>query len=316
MFMADMNRSGQRPSLPPMPALPGFAPVPYRAPDRYLHVIQSGAQPTSLMNWPQPAHSQPIGPLQVYHQIRQQPHELQHNAMPVAAESTNRYPQPPKAKKPKVQPPKANIPSSLISDLAKARQEASTLTDFTITWGDRKWNVHRLVLHLNSSVLRKACSGAFKESQTKELDLSGDPEDAVEALIDYMYRFDYEIPDLPSGEVSSELAFHVLVVVIADKYNMKSFQDLATAKFRAIAESIGVNDQDLTEAATIAYAAQLPTSEIRKIIATTAFSKPDYFMPEEPATSAFGTYMESEPALAIDIARASLSRKSEATDHR
>ena len=35
-------------------------------------------------------------------------------------------------------------------------------------------------------------------------------------------------------------------------------------------------------------------------------------MPEEPETSAFGTFMESEPALATDIARAALSYKFEA----
>lgn len=94
-------------------------------------------------------------------------------------------------------------------------QNAPTLSDFTIVCGNRSWEVHRVILHLHSSVLGKACGGTFQEAHTATIDLSEDPEIAVEAMVEYMYNFDYDV--CFSLSKTPTLSAHVEVAIIADK---------------------------------------------------------------------------------------------------
>ncbi|KAM3419962.1 hypothetical protein BST61_g3278 [Cercospora zeina] len=93
------------------------------------------------------------------------------------------------------------------------------LADFVIVCGDKRWNVHRLVRALHSDVLCETCSNGFRESQEKMLDLSADHQpEIIEALIDYMYSFEYSVPCAHPVEM---MEFNVHLAILADKYNIR-----------------------------------------------------------------------------------------------
>lgn len=102
-------------------------------------------------------------------------------------------------------------------------------SDFTVKTTAGSISVHRLILSLHSSVLAKACKGEFRETSQACIDLQHEPAACVEAMIYYMYHFDYNLPDT---EAYNPSAFHVNMAVIADKYDiMVCLEDTWISKF-------------------------------------------------------------------------------------
>lgn len=187
------------------------------------------------------------------------------------------------------------------------------LTDFVIICGDRRWGVHRLVLALHSDVLGKACSNGFKvnqiriytswasltarqESREATVDLSADhqPEE-IEALIEYMYTFNYSPGPLGQSEL---VELHINMAVLADKYNIKGLQQLATDAFRLVLPDTAVS---LAFAASRAYAAPIATKEICEAICAAVAKRTELLDNEEGKSLV--QVMEENGSFAVDVAR-------------
>lgn len=140
--------------------------------------------------------------------------------------------------------------SALCGNLARFL-DSPDLSDFAITSNGARWNVHRLVLSLHSDVLNKACDNEFKEGRDRVLDLSVHAKEHVEALVQYLYKLDYNIETkakVKAEEDSSEgvdgsaneskvnegrqLCLHVSICVLADKFNIDGLQKLSVQKFK------------------------------------------------------------------------------------
>ncbi|GIZ43644.1 hypothetical protein CKM354_000686100 [Cercospora kikuchii] len=123
------------------------------------------------------------------------------------------------------------------------------LTDFVIVCGDRKWNVHRFVLALHSDVLRRACSSGFKEAHERLIDLSADHDPVViEALVEYMYTFNYSVYSLDELEA---IELHANLYLLGDKYNIEGLCEVATDAFISLLKG---PPEVLAKAAKVAYA--------------------------------------------------------------
>lgn len=59
--------------------------------------------------------------------------------------------------------------------------------DLTIRSGDRSWKVHRAIICPQSKYFTKACSGGFKEAETREIVLEGDEPVLVDMMLHYLY---------------------------------------------------------------------------------------------------------------------------------
>ncbi|KAF2858025.1 hypothetical protein K470DRAFT_222206, partial [Piedraia hortae CBS 480.64] len=68
-------------------------------------------------------------------------------------------------------------------------------SDLRLVCNSRQWAVHRALLCSRSSFFDAACSHAFREARDLVVDLSDDDEEAVEQMICYFYRLDYDIQE-------------------------------------------------------------------------------------------------------------------------
>ncbi|KAI5365919.1 Putative BTB/POZ domain-containing protein [Septoria linicola] len=172
------------------------------------------------------------------------------------------------------------------------------LADFVIICGERRWDVHRVILTLHSDVLSKSCSGNFKEARTKEIDLSEDhlPEH-VNALVEYMYTFTYVYVDTPN--FNDTIAFHINMAILADKYSIGGLHRLATSNFKQLSLD---NATSLAIAAYSAYEAPVATQEIRAIIAKAVVQRKGLLSHDDGKPLADA--MEQNGSFALEVARA------------
>jgi hypothetical protein len=87
-----------------------------------------------------------------------------------------------------------------------------------------------------------------KESSERVIDITDFDPDVVEAMITFMYYFNYE----PVADTSA-MIFHAKVYQIGDKYGIKALKICVTGKFRAAVESCW-NTDDFPTAITLVYA--------------------------------------------------------------
>ncbi|KAK6432519.1 hypothetical protein LTR95_011311 [Oleoguttula sp. CCFEE 5521] len=146
--------------------------------------------------------------------------------------------------------------------------ETGQAVDFEIVCNDRSWKVHRFVMCLYSDLLACACDGNFRETAAKRVDLSADGEDCVDALVRFMYYFDYTLPDTDDPYTS-----HVNVAILADKYDMPNFVKLANRKLVALLAKIPLKfTADLFDAATLSEQATGPTTDFRAALTKATIS--------------------------------------------
>jgi hypothetical protein len=138
--------------------------------------------------------------------------------------------------------------------------DSGQATDLAVVCGAGHRDVHGFVLALHSDVLGKAYKGAFSESLTKTIDLSDDGEECVKALIEYCYTFEYKVDSLP---------MHVSMVVIADKYNIKSLANYATERFGSRLQT-SVSHDELFAAAKLVCGTEGVTEKMRGLVVDNA----------------------------------------------
>ncbi|PPJ54557.1 hypothetical protein CBER1_06645 [Cercospora berteroae] len=182
------------------------------------------------------------------------------------------------------------------------------LTDFVIVCHDHQWNVHRLVLALHSDVLSKACSSGFKESREKTINLSpGHQPEVIEALVEYMYTFDYSLDNLDETET---IGLHIDLAILADKYNIEGLHQMATYASKQLVPDAAA--ASLAFAVSRAYAAPAATKEICQAICATVAERTELLENEEGKVLV--QFMEENGSFAVDVARKiAASRQSPAT---
>ncbi|KXT07600.1 hypothetical protein AC578_10255 [Pseudocercospora eumusae] len=142
------------------------------------------------------------------------------------------------------------------------------------------------------------------------MDLSEDPEIAAEAMVEYMYNLDYDV--CFSLSKTPTLGAHVEVAIIADKASraieaIPELYQIATKKVDRCLNDDYVDNEELTEAAEVAYNAPGPTAEIRGYIAQAACRKPNVFFIRQAEDSPFSKLMEKQPMLSKDVALAAVA---------
>ncbi|KAI0550687.1 BTB/POZ protein [Xylaria curta] len=126
------------------------------------------------------------------------------------------------------------------------------LADATIRCGSQEFKVHAIVLSTHSEFFYKAFCGQWKESKDgKTINLEEVEVDVVKAMIEFMYRFDYNLPD-----GVSTLLFDAKVYSIADRYIIPSLKDYSKVKFQCAVRSLLDSDNlhsDLLTVSTEVY---------------------------------------------------------------
>ncbi|KAE9984457.1 hypothetical protein EG328_008756 [Venturia inaequalis] len=107
-------------------------------------------------------------------------------------------------------------------------------SDMTITCRDGKiFKVHQAVISSQSKFFYNACTKDFKEKKDANIDLSEQDPEAVEALLEYLYKCDYT---RLTKDNASALVLHVHVYQLADMYDIAELKDVAARLFKETAE--------------------------------------------------------------------------------
>ncbi|KAL8967638.1 MAG: hypothetical protein Q9183_002821 [Haloplaca sp. 2 TL-2023] len=120
---------------------------------------------------------------------------------------------------------------ALISDAQKVflRQlvlvkEMEDYHDLIISCEGRQWKVHRVV-----------------EGETQCIELKEEDPNMVDALVDYLYCFDYtdgrQIQSTVQSSGSNTLSINANMYIIGDKYNLRDLKTLAKQKFQTALSS-------------------------------------------------------------------------------
>lgn len=83
-------------------------------------------------------------------------------------------------------------------------------TDYTLVCQGREFKVQRFVLHVQSKGFAAALAGSVKDGKMEIKDTEAD---VLQAMLDWMYTFDYDPP-----ESASKLVFHLKVYELANRY--------------------------------------------------------------------------------------------------
>ncbi|KAF4122719.1 BTB protein, partial [Geosmithia morbida] len=101
-----------------------------------------------------------------------------------------------------------------------------TLTDFVVVCGDQEFKVHGVILSGHSKYFATLFNGNWKESADKRITISDFEPCIVEAMLQFMYSFDYDTD-------STGLVHDAEVYQIADKYDVPGLKAHAQKKFSA-----------------------------------------------------------------------------------
>ncbi|KAI7496743.1 hypothetical protein KC367_g6453 [Hortaea werneckii] len=110
---------------------------------------------------------------------------------------------------------------------AKEWFDQEAFSDVTVRFGSTERRCHKLVLCAKSDYFKDLLSPEkrFAEAQQPTVELRYDDNAAVEAMLRWLYTFDYEKTN--TVEHKSTYEFHLSVVVVADKYLLDGLRDEA-----------------------------------------------------------------------------------------
>ncbi|KAK4544581.1 hypothetical protein LTR36_004153 [Oleoguttula mirabilis] len=103
-------------------------------------------------------------------------------------------------------------------------QEA--FSDVTVKFGTRERKCHKMILCSTSQYFNDLCGPgkSFAESSQLVVELKDDDEEAVEAMLRWLYTFDYE-KRAGVEKQGPTLNFHLNVYVVSDKYLLAALQE-------------------------------------------------------------------------------------------
>ncbi|OXV11874.1 hypothetical protein Egran_00364 [Elaphomyces granulatus] len=121
-------------------------------------------------------------------------------------------------------------PTSNMRTTLKDFFDTSKFSDLVIRTEDQEFKVHKIVVCGQSEYFACLLSGKWKEATGNAVDLKEDDARAVEAMIHFMYGFDYDSSGSSLGRISPML-FNAMVYKVADKYGVPALKHLAQQKF-------------------------------------------------------------------------------------
>ncbi|KAF2818317.1 hypothetical protein CC86DRAFT_399334 [Ophiobolus disseminans] len=119
---------------------------------------------------------------------------------------------------------------------------AGNLSDLTLNFGEKSWQIHRALACCHSIWFQKAVNIGFEASGFSHgvITLNDDPEfaDAIDCMVSYFYKAGYNV----SQYDTSESLLHAQVATIADKYDCASLYKLARTSFADTVNAVESND--------------------------------------------------------------------------
>ncbi|KAL4777963.1 hypothetical protein BJX76DRAFT_363185 [Aspergillus varians] len=146
---------------------------------------------------------------------------------------------------------------------------ASTFSDMTIVTKDQKFDVHRLIVCGQSEFFSRLFSHNWKEVTEKVIQLEEDDPRAIEAMIYFLYGFNYDSSGSDQGRTSPML-FNVKVYQIGDKYGVPKLKAEAKEKFSVAIKTCWEMD-DFPIAIASAYSTTASTDRgLRDLLVSTS----------------------------------------------
>ncbi|KAM3068339.1 hypothetical protein ACMFMG_009478 [Clarireedia jacksonii] len=171
-----------------------------------------------------------------------------------------------------------------------------SLSDGIIECEDKEFKIHKLVLCTQSNYFLKAFQGDWKESKDGRIHLQGDDVFAVEAMLQFMYTFDYNASGGAKSS-SSPMVFNAKVYSIADKYEVLSLKSHAKQKFETTVDTCWDMD-DFPHAITEVYNSTPSVDQgLRKVVVDAACKHIDQLLSKQE----FRDVLEGTEGFAPDV---------------
>ncbi|XP_014550323.1 hypothetical protein COCVIDRAFT_115774 [Bipolaris victoriae FI3] len=147
--------------------------------------------------------------------------------------------------------------------------DSPTLSDGIITCAGKEFRIHKIVLSAQSRFFSNAFEGKWKESVEGAIPLNDDDVSAVEAMLRFLYTFDYDAGG-NAADVASPMVFNVKVYSVADKYDIPALKSVASQKFKESVKTCW-NMDDFPHAVAEVYSSTPPNDqEIRRLVVDVA----------------------------------------------
>ncbi|OBS15072.1 hypothetical protein FPOA_14087 [Fusarium poae] len=139
------------------------------------------------------------------------------------------------------------------------------LSDVTITCDGQEFKAHRVIMSAHSKCFAKALNGDWKESSERQIDIKDFDASVVEAMLRFMYSFDYS-----NIYGTSTMVFDAQMYQIADKYDIPALKAQSKNKFD-VAVTTGWSMDDFPLAITMVYESTPPEDRgLRDLVVETA----------------------------------------------
>ncbi|RMY72703.1 hypothetical protein D0863_04333 [Hortaea werneckii] len=117
---------------------------------------------------------------------------------------------------------------------AKEWFDQEAFSDITVRFGSNERRCHKLILCAKSDYFKDLLGPEkrFAEAQQPTVELKHDEDAAVEAMLRWLYTFDYEMTRTAEHETTYD--FHLNVVVVADKCLLNDLRDEALRRLRTM----------------------------------------------------------------------------------
>lgn len=106
------------------------------------------------------------------------------------------------------------------------------------------------------------CADSLQEAGKKHIVLHEDPPDAVNAMLRFFYKGDYEAKDCTDAGLT-ELDLHLSVHVVADKYGAPALAHLAASKFKKSAKPDSV---EFARVAALLWSSEDKPETLRSVV--------------------------------------------------
>ncbi|KAM5475685.1 hypothetical protein MauCBS54593_001377 [Microsporum audouinii] len=177
---------------------------------------------------------------------------------------------------------------------------SSKFSDLVITTVDQQHKVHKLVVCGQSEVFSRMLDRDWKESSENTIELGDDDPRAIEAMISFMYKFDYH----QTGGEASSMLFDAKVFGVAEKYGIAALKICAQNKFK-VAIQIGWNtDEFLDVIAEVYNEISCADRTLRKLLATVCYDNIRELFKKDH----FKVLLEDIPGFAADVIHLFMSK--------
>ncbi|KFA81333.1 hypothetical protein S40288_08303, partial [Stachybotrys chartarum IBT 40288] len=143
-------------------------------------------------------------------------------------------------------------------------------SDVVVICDEHEIKAHRLVLSSHSKYFATQFNGPWKESSEQKVEITDFDIGIVEAMLEFMYKFDYS-----ASNGTSAMIFDAQVYQIADKYDIAALKQHAMGKF-GVAIETGWSLHDFPLAVAVAYDTTPPEDRgLRDLVIATSYANID-----------------------------------------